>query len=68
MIALQNQLRKNNKVVSGFGNKGPDQPIHPFKPGDWVYIKAFSGQSLEEKWNGPFQELLTTFTAVKIRE
>lgn len=68
MMALGNELSKINKRVVGTRVKGLDQPIHPFKPGDWVYIKDFSGQLLEERWNGPFQVLLMTFTAIKIGE
>ena len=65
---LQKQLNKVHKFVLGTRARGLDQPIHPFKPGDYVYIKIFSGQPLEEKWNGLYQVLLTTHTAIKIRE
>lgn len=47
MIALGNQLSKIQKEV--WGVRGLDQPIHPFKPRDWVHAKALSGQPLEEK-------------------
>ena len=68
LIALGKQLEKVNKIVMSTRAWGLDSPVHSFKPGDWVYGKTISGHPLEEKWNGPFQILLTTFTAVKIGE
>ena len=43
-----------------------DSPAHPFQPGDWVYLKSWTEEPLQEKWKGPFQVLLTTYTAVKL--
>ncbi|KAK4811194.1 hypothetical protein QYF61_019825, partial [Mycteria americana] len=55
VISLGKQWEKINKTVLGTRAKGLDHPIHPFSPGDWVYVKNFSGDPLEEKWNGPYQ-------------
>lgn len=32
----------------------PDKPFHNMNPKDWVYIKAPSGNPLQEKWEGPY--------------
>lgn len=43
--------------------------LHPFEPGDWIWIKSFIWKSpLLPKWKRPFQILLTTQTAVKVSE
>jgi len=40
--------------------------MHPFLPGDWMYAKSWTSKPLQEKWKGPFQVLLTTYTSVKL--
>lgn len=68
LIFLGKHIDQISKRVAGTRARGLDQPIHPHKPGDWIFVKSFAGNPLEEKWQGPFQVLLTTFTAVKIHE
>uniref|UniRef100_A0A672VAM0 Murine leukemia virus integrase C-terminal domain-containing protein n=1 Tax=Strigops habroptila TaxID=2489341 RepID=A0A672VAM0_STRHB len=41
------------------------QPYPQIELGDWIYIKSFTGHPLGEKWKGPYQTLLMTYTAVK---
>lgn len=44
-----------------------EEALHPFEPGNWVWIWSFRWKSLlQRKWNGPFQVLLTTQTSVKV--
>ncbi|XP_075773494.1 uncharacterized protein LOC102450730 [Pelodiscus sinensis] len=46
-----------------------DVPCHDVQPGNWVLIKEFRRKDcLSPRWNGPFQVLLTTNTAVKVAE
>lgn len=43
-----------------------ENPVHNMHPGDEVYIKNWNEEPLKEKWSGPHQVLLTTFTAVRV--
>ncbi|XP_027137123.1 alpha-1,3-galactosyltransferase 2 [Larimichthys crocea] len=44
-------------------------PLHSIQPGDWVVIKNLQRKHWRsERWQGPFQVLLTTHTAVKVAE
>uniref|UniRef100_A0A8C5NN41 Murine leukemia virus integrase C-terminal domain-containing protein n=1 Tax=Junco hyemalis TaxID=40217 RepID=A0A8C5NN41_JUNHY len=45
-----------------------DTPGHEFQQADWVCLNDWGTAPLQPKWKGPFQALLTTFTALKLHK
>lgn len=45
-----------------------DTDVHWISPGDWVLIKSWTNTPLTLKFEGPFQVLFTTHTAVQTQE
>ncbi|RMC20387.1 hypothetical protein DUI87_01236 [Hirundo rustica rustica] len=43
-----------------------ENSVHDISPGDHMYVKNWSVEPLKESWNGPYQVLMTTYTAVKV--
>ncbi|XP_062484482.1 protein NYNRIN-like, partial [Pezoporus occidentalis] len=43
-----------------------ENPVHDIQPGDQVYIRNWNEEPLKERWDGPHQVLLATFTAVQV--
>lgn len=45
-----------------------DTPGHEFQRADWGCLNDWGAAPLQPKWKGPFQALLTTFTALKLHK
>lgn len=70
-IFLTNYLQAVALSLSDLRRKGLIQQttsldfyIHELKPGDWVLVKSWKEDILTQAWDGPFQLLLTTETAI----
>ncbi|KAG6926708.1 hypothetical protein G0U57_011551 [Chelydra serpentina] len=64
-LSLQARLRTLWKASQLSQTVPLEEQIHPFQPGDFVWAKKFvRGDTLQPKFTGPHQVLLTTQTAV----
>ncbi|KAG9281519.1 hypothetical protein AMEX_G33 [Astyanax mexicanus] len=52
-----------NQVSNAWGR--PSEGGHTIIPGQWVMVRRHDKQSLEPRWDGPYQVLLITDSAVK---
>ncbi|XP_028420140.1 uncharacterized protein LOC114545807 [Perca flavescens] len=66
---LSSALSDIRKQVSAGLPKPAEGPLHKLRPGDFVVIKSFRRKNWQSRrWEGPFQILLVTHTAVKVAE
>ncbi|XP_044060927.1 uncharacterized protein LOC122880155 isoform X1 [Siniperca chuatsi] len=66
---LSSVLSNIHKQVKEAIPRAAERKLHDLEPGDWIVAKDFRRKNWRaRKWNGPYQILLTTETAVKVAE
>ncbi|KAK4811227.1 hypothetical protein QYF61_022124, partial [Mycteria americana] len=55
LISLGKTLTKLWRHIVLNGPLTLDTPVHRYQPGDFVYVKTWSSEPLQEKWKGPHQ-------------
>jgi hypothetical protein len=68
MQALRLTLSKINDWVQATFPANLTTPMHPYRPGDAVWVKEWNVQLLKPHWRGPFVVIFSTPSAVKVAE
>lgn len=65
-LTLTNILRKFHMQVAARLPEAGKEAIHPFNPGDFVFVKSLDKVFLSSRYKGSYQVLLTTRTVLKV--
>ncbi|XP_048366452.1 uncharacterized protein LOC125440637 [Sphaerodactylus townsendi] len=64
---LANSVSQLHRDLLEIRPAGLTAPLHPFEPGDWVFLKSWKKEPLTPVWKGPYQILLTTYSSAKVQ-
>lgn len=66
IIVLKLTLVSFKRYIVTKKSLGPDSPVHPFTPEDLVSIRTWSFGPTQERWKGPYEIPLVTYTALRV--